>query len=194
MNTNKILSACGAALALCVAAAPAVAQSGNSSDVTGASVTSSSIVGGVFSPGAAGGSAVRTSPAVTGAVRTSALGAFNSLRGGTVTGGGFTVSGGGVQAVGAIMNSNNPPQAVLSQVTWALAGSGAPANVVNNLTNAIQGMLVTPNPNAVMGAISSFNALVNASKASFLAEPPTEFKAIYAVLSQIVDAGNAAAR
>ena len=191
---KNILSAFGAALALCATAAPAVAQSGNSSDVSGANVTTSSIVGGVFAPGAKGMSAVRSSPAVTGAVTSSALGAFNALRTGSVSGGGISVSGGGVQAVGAVMNSNNPPQAVLSQVTWALAGSGAPANVVNSLTNSLQGLLASPTPVGVTNAISSFNGLVNAAKGSFLANPPQEFQAVYAVLSQIVAAGNAAAR
>jgi hypothetical protein len=191
---KTILSAFGAALALCATATPVVAQSGNSSDVSGASVTTSSIVGGVFAPGAAGGAAARTSPAVQGAVTSSAFGAFNALRGGTISGGGISVSGGAVQAVGAVMNSNNPPQAVLSQVTWALAGSGAPPAVVNALTNSLQGMLVSPSATGVANAISSFNGLVNSAKGSFLSDPPPEFQAIYAVLSQIVAAGNAATR
>ena len=187
---KNTLSALGAALALCAMAAPAAAQSGNSSDVSGASVTTSSIAGGVFAPGGAG----RTSPAVQGAVESTAFGAFRSLRSGSVTGGGITFSGGGVEAVGAVMNSANPSPAVLAQVTWALNASGAPDKEVNALTNSIQGLLVNPSPKAVTNAINSFNGLVNVSKASFLAEPPSEFQAIYAVLSQIVVAGNAAAR
>lgn len=193
---RTILKSGAVVAAICLAAAPAVAQSGNASDVTGANITSSAITGGIFTPGGgppAGGSN-NFSTTVGPAVQSSALALSSSFNSGSVSGGGITVSGPGVNAVGAVMNaSNTPPAAVVAQVASALSTSGAPAGVVNALLTSIQGLLIAATPVSLTTAVSAFNALVNDASPGFLANPPQEFQAIFAALSNMVSAGNEAA-
>jgi hypothetical protein len=90
------------------------------------------------------------------------------------------------------MTSNNPSQAVQSQISNALSTSGASPGAVNALTNSIQGLLSNPTPAGISNAVIAFNTLIGGANAAFLANPPAEFQAIFATLSQIVSAGNAA--
>jgi hypothetical protein len=183
----------GAALLACAVAAPAAAQRGNGSDISGANLSSSALAGGLFTPSNGGLAATFNNSS---AVQTALLKVSSSLstmgHTGRASGGGVTVSGGAGQAVGVLMSAN-PSTAVRAQVVSALVTSGAPATVRDELMGSVEGLLADPKPENVRRALAAFNGLVNASHANFLGNPPQEFLAIYAVLSQLVTGGNAAA-
>jgi hypothetical protein len=175
----------GVVLALALCAAPTLAQQGNASDVSGANVTSSAIAGGFF-----------TSPASTGPTSGSAGGlaraAFalsSALGSGTVSGGGVTVSGGGVAAVaGLVLGPSTTPAAARAQIFAALSASGASSGTINGLISPLAGLLMVPTIANVRAAADAFSGFVNDADASFLAHPPPEFQAIYAVLFDLLNA------
>jgi hypothetical protein len=180
----------GAALALCLVASPAMAQSGDASDVTGVNVTSSTIAGGFFTPSSG---TVSLPGSSAGALSTASAGVRSSLKAGSVTGGGISVSGAGLQTVRDLVTGPvNPSVAIQAQISAALSSSGAPAVVVSGLIDALAGLLQNPTPANVGSAAKTFTSLVNDASGAFLANPPAEFETIYAVLFTLVTAAYSA--
>ena len=81
---------------------------------------------------------------------------------------------------------------VRAQVRTALSRSGASGEVIEQLMNALPGLLTNPVPGQLATAVSAFNGLVNNASGAFLTTPPPEFQAIHAVKAQGVIAGNTA--
>ncbi|MDB4905858.1 MAG: hypothetical protein JWO05_642 [Gemmatimonadetes bacterium] len=191
---TKLFASCAAALLLSASVASA---QGNGSDITGPSVTQSTIAGGIFAPSAGnvGTTAVPVTPAVSNAI----VSTSNSIVA-TVSGGGTItnpVTGAAIPAAAAtvavsMMSSASPE--IKAQVNNALSTSGASATVINTLMSTLPNLLSNPTPGQVAEALSAFNAVVNTANAGFLANPPPEFSAIFSVLSQIAASGNAAAK
>ena len=140
MSHTRLLMPAGLMVALCALAAPAAAQTGAVSDFSGAGVSSSAFLGPFAAP------TPNRSPNLT--FMNAALGdmAFKlgvSLGAGTVTGGGFTTSGRGVQALGRLMLGSTAPTADTREaVARAFRASGAPQAQVDRLVSALAGLLM----------------------------------------------------
>ncbi len=184
MNSRALMFS-GVALALWSAAAPALAQQGNASDITGANVTSSAIASGFFS--SPGGFTLTHGSAS--ALSRAAADLSSTLSSGAVSGGGVAVSGSGVAAVASLMGGpSTPSPAIRAQIFAALSASGASSGTINGLIDPLAGLLVSPTIGSLNAAANAFTAFVNDADASFLAHPPAEFQAIYATLFDLLSA------
>jgi hypothetical protein len=157
-KTFRMLASTGALL--CFAAAPAAAQVLNHDQIQ--TLTSTAAITGLNAPGAAGsggGAAPVTSRTVGSQARLLAGGSSAE------------------QAVGSVLSGG--PTATLRGV---LTGAGAPAAQVLALTSALSLLATSPSPAALAQAIQTYNALVRAAPAGFIANPPAQLAAVRAAL------------
>lgn len=172
----------------CLAAAlPATAQTGNQSDVTGVTTTSSTIAGGAFAP-SPGQVAATANPTVQAAVAQASATVAAQLSTGTMTTPtGVSIPVAAQQAVAAVMTTNvvNSPAGLA--LAAELGGNTAAAALVESVT----GLLSSPATGQLASAIGNLNAIVDAAPVEFLANPPPAFVAIQASLAAMVQAANA---
>lgn len=176
-----------------LASTAAQAQTGNGSDVSGPTTTSSSIAGGTFAP-SPGTVAANASPAVSAAVQTAGAAVTSQLGAGTLTA--TTPSGqvvaipAAVQAaVAAILTGAASPTQVAQMVdALSAAGSAAP-QLVEALAGLLQGDGGT---GQLAAAVGIYNQMVANAPPGFLANPPAAFSAVQSVLSTLVVAAGAA--
>jgi hypothetical protein len=64
---------------------------------------------------------------------------------------------------------------------------------MDRLGPALAGLIDDPRPVRVAAAINAFNQLVEAAPVAYLAAPPPEFRAVHAILMELVAAAAAAA-
>jgi len=151
-------------------ASATLAQSGNASDVTGAPITSGAIVGGSMLP-------LRLDPIIRIAsqiVRAELnFGALSSPRG-------IPISTSAQSLITAVVGGD---QAAVVQFRAGLSSSGAPNSAVTALSNALLGLMIAPTAQQIVAALTAWNAVVDASTASFLDNPSPEFEATAALMA-----------
>lgn len=174
---------------------PAKAQVGNQSDVTGAIITTSDIAGGTFTPSSRGRGtkAVFARSSVQVAVNRAAANAIAQLKGNSITSlTGAPITPSTQQTLLSVLTSGSGQGNVgISQIANALnsAQGGFTGNQVRQLAASLGGLLANGrvNPAKLAAAVNAYNAVINASSAQFLNNPPPELRAIQSVLSQLVN-------
>jgi hypothetical protein len=177
------------------------AQSGNISDMTGNIITTSDIVGGALIPGAeADGTAIAfTSNQVAIAVNTAANSVNRFLAASNLP----VVETGPPTAIPAIVQQNlqcllsevGNVNACVAQFQSALATAGVDATLAANLASSLRGLTSGGTVNAAQftAVVAAYNAVINASDAQLLLNPPEQLRAIQAVLSILLNAAFTAA-
>lgn len=192
MKKTSLLSilVLGGAMTLVAPARAQISPTGNASDVTGPIGTTGDIVGGAFTP-APGTVAAEASPAVAAAVNAAGTAVIAALTGGTLTA--TTPSGQTVvipAAAQATVLAALTGSAVSAELAAALDASGSGA--AGELAQALVGLLSSPATGQLAEAIGFFNAVVGDANSAYLANPPAEFVAVYAVLVTLTAAAQAA--
>lgn len=88
---------------------------------------------------------------------------------------------------GATIQADAP--AVRSEVVRGLTDAGAPLAEASALADAMAGILSQPRPEQLAESVDRFNRLVMAAPDRFLADPPSQFLAIHAVLARLLGVG-----
>lgn len=174
--------------------APAQAQVGVQSDITGAIITTSDIVGGF------GGGGVRQflsfrSSRIQAAVNDAAVVINQRLAAGTlpvVARGNVTataIPGSVQQSFLVVLTSTGNVNASATQITNALVSAGASSTLAQNLVANLVGLTGgTVSPAQLTALVNAYNALINASGYDFLNEPPEELRAIQSILAILLNA------
>lgn len=166
-----------AALAMVGTASAVYAQTSNGSDVTGHAA--GSLPGGAFIPmGAPGVGNARLVINNTGLAFSNGMPTDTSVH----------VAFAAEKAIGGLISTGSP--SLVAEVSGALTAGGAPAGAANTLTQALANLAGTSNDGAraaIVAAVNAYNALVAAAPVSFLRNPPADFLAIQAALTQIVN-------
>jgi outer membrane protein OmpA-like peptidoglycan-associated protein len=158
---RKTFSTLGVAAALlCLASATAAAQT-NNSDHIGTGVFASALSG-MYAPGSASG----------GAAVTVAFLAFEEAK--------LACGTGSQRAVGAVLSGGST-----TELGESLIRAGAPAAQVAALMSALTNLGRNPSPAAEKTAVLAYNAMINASPASFWNNPPARLEAIRGALLEI---------
>jgi hypothetical protein len=162
---------------------------GNTSDVSGASVTGGDVAGGVFAPSSAGG----TTPALASATAQAAVVAASAtvntalVAGSLVSVSGAAISPAAQALILAVISGNAVATGPAADLTRELSAAGGPASaMLPGLLESLAGLATSPSQLAP--AIGSYNGFVNAASAQFLANPPQAFIAVQAVLAQLSSA------
>ena len=157
---RKRFSTLGVAAALlCLALATAAAQ--NNSDHIGTGIVAS-VFSGMYAPGSASG----------GAAVTAAFLAFEEAK--------LACGTGSQRAVGAVLSGGST-----TELGESLTRAGAPAAQVAALMSALTNLGRNPSPAAEKTAVLAYNAMINASPASFWNNPPARLEAIRGALLAI---------
>ena len=189
-------------VAFAIAAVPALlsAQTRSASDVTGGSVTSAALLGGSFVPG------FGLRPVPVGAnlydpnaldrIRGAAAALENQVNRGELSGPAGEAIAPGIQlAVLGVLKSGTTGAGLSVNAVRDILARGVPrdAALAQLLLNAMIDMGPTPSPMQVSGATRALNAYVAAADATFLAAPPGEFVAAFAIVQRYSAAATQAA-
>ena len=192
---------------------PAKAQTGNQSDISGASVTSSSITSGAFTPqyssngsgiGGGGGSTVikfATPSAVANVNK--AAGAVSSQLGlgkvpviATNISPNTVISAAVQQVLQSVLTQTGSVGANSKQIVNALTNTPGSTSttlaqkLVSNLKGLTAGGKVSPTQ--LVAAVKSYNAVIDTTSNGVLSNPPQELLAIQSVLATLVNAASTA--
>jgi outer membrane protein OmpA-like peptidoglycan-associated protein len=165
---RKTFSTLGVAAALlCLASATAAAQvQNNNSDHIGTGLAGSALSGmytpGMYAPGSAGGGAAVTVASLANEELKLACGTASQ------------------RAVGAVLSGGST-----TELGESLTRAGAPAAQVAALMSALTNLGRNPSPAALKTAVLAYNAVINASPASFWNNPPARLEAIRGALLEI---------
>ena len=191
---------------------PAKAQTGNQSDISGASVTSSSITSGAFTPqyssngGSGGGGSFSeikfAAPSAVANVN-KAAGAVSSQLGlgkvpviATNISPNTVISAAVQQVLQSVLTKTGSVGANSKQIVNALTNTpGATTTtlaqkLVSNLKGLTAGGKVSPTQ--LVAAIKSYNDVIDTTSNGVLSDPPQELLAIQSVLATLVNAASAA--
>lgn len=167
------------AAAVLASTAPAAAQTGNASDVTGP-ITTGSTVANVGAPSLTADGMVVT-PGMLTFMDAAAFAVASEMSRMQLT----TTAGAPIPAVAqsnvlAVGIGVDPPSLLA-----AALGNSAEAAV---LADAMAGLLFSASPEQLGAATDAFNALVMVADQSYLSSPPGEFLAVHAVLHSLIGA------
>lgn len=193
------LRSCALAVVL-VTPGALLAQTRSASDVTGGSVTSGALLGGSFVPG----TGLRPvpvgtnlyDPAALERIRSAATALENQVNRGALTGPeGEAIEPAAQLAVLGVLKSATTGAGLSVAALRDVLGRGVPRSAVLAavLVDAMIDMGATPAPVQVAVATRALNAFVAAADASFLAAPPAEFVAAYAIIQRYSAAATQAA-
>ncbi|HEY9637608.1 MAG TPA: hypothetical protein V6D14_29710 [Coleofasciculaceae cyanobacterium] len=173
---------------------PAQAQSGNFSDVTGAIVTTSDIVGG-FSPGGDRRvDIVFQNSQIQQAVNSAATSVNQQLATGNLpiaaTGPSTPIPTIVQKNCECVVTGGSNAAECATQLERALVSAGANPTLARNLANSLRGLNsdATVNAEQFRAVVRAYNALIGSSSADFLRNPPQELRAIQSVLSILLNA------
>ncbi|MEH2434732.1 MAG: hypothetical protein V7K25_10855 [Nostoc sp.] len=184
---------------------PAQAQTGNQSDVTGAIVTTSDIVGGTFTQPSQGGSVQAVFPSsVQAIVNQTALDVIGRLNVNSLTSplGNSIPSETQQNLLSVLTTSRSLQENANSRLMNSLSSvQGGPiGNQVQQLVNSLQGLVtISPasvttlpnvqiNPTKLIAAVKNYNDLIDNSSEQFLNNPPPELLGIQSILLQLTKA------
>jgi hypothetical protein len=193
--------ALAAVLLLPALVAPAAAQTGNQSDVTGIPITTSSVVSPVFTVTVGGAVRVITfiTPQIAQSYQQTAARVNAQL-------GSQTFSDGGAPSPGSVQNlvyevtsgGSTSAQAANRLVTVLTADNASPTTVANAeaFVESFRGLLAkgiamdprffnTLTATQLANAVAAYNAFIDSSTEAFLASPPAELQTIRGVLLQL---------
>ena len=183
---------CGAAVVVVLAlASQAGAQRGSASDISGASVTSSTVVRGAYVPGGSADPAATVSapvdPAALARIRSASTALDNQVNARALSGIDGTSLPAEVQLlVLGVLKSAATGAGLSVEALRAALGAAVPGQPA--LAGAVVDRLVQmgpePTPLLVLQAANALNAFVDVALPSFLATPPAEFVAVHAVVTR----------
>ena len=171
------------------------AQSRSASDVTGGSVTSGALLGGSFVPGVGlrpvPVGANQFDPAAADRIRGAAAALENQVNRGELVGpSGESIEPAAQLAVLGVLKSASTGAGLSVQALRDILARGVPGSppLALALVDAFVNMGPTPSPVLVSTASRALNAYVALAEAAFLAAPPPEFVAVFAVVQRYVGA------
>ncbi|HBL11591.1 MAG TPA: hypothetical protein DD379_09325 [Cyanobacteria bacterium UBA11162] len=168
------------------------------SDITGAIITTSDIADGIYpSPNGQRTLIVFRTPAVATAVNQAAQSTNGQLAAQTLpivvrdiptTSLSSTVQ----QTLASVVTGSGTREAATTQLESGLIRglSGVNSGLIRNLVTRLDGLTAGGEVNAaqLQAAVNAYNALINASNANVLSDPPEELLAIQSILSTLVTA------
>lgn len=190
---------------------PAQAQSGNQSDISGASVTSSSITSGAFTPqyssNGSGGSGSFTEikfadPSAVANVN-KAAGAVSSQLGlgkvpviATNISPNTVISAAVQQLLESVLTKTGNVNANSKQIVNALTNTpgSTSTTLAQKLVSKLKGLTAggKVSPTQLVAAVKAYNAVIDTTSNGVLSAPPQELLAIQSVLATLVNAASAA--
>ena len=193
------LTASAIILLLAVAPRALAAQSRSASDISGGTVTSAAVLGGSYVPG------IGLRPVPVGAnqfdpnalerIRAASTALENQVNRGELTGpGGEAIEPAAQLAVLGVLKSATTGAGLSVEALRDILGAGVPNDPVlaAQLLGALVDMGPTPSPVLVAAASRALNAYVAAAEPAFLAAPPGEFAAAFAIINRYVAAATQA--
>ena len=182
-------------LALALLAPCTQAQRGSASDISGPSITGSTVVRGAYVPGgrleAVPVGAAQFDPAALARIRSASTALDDQIAARALTGlDGGTVSADAQLLVLGVLKSSTTGAGLSVDALRALLASGVPgrAALANALVDRLVQMGPEPTPLLVLQASIAMNAYINEALPSFLAAPPAELIAVHAVVSRYTQA------
>ncbi|NEQ33220.1 MAG: hypothetical protein F6K04_19845 [Leptolyngbya sp. SIO4C5] len=189
----SVLASC---LIIGLGSAPAEAQTGNASDVTGNIITTSDIAGGAFQP--LPSTPVRGTP-VAAAIDAALDESIARLAAGTLAPPANGLASGVTatdyrSAQTSLYSQLVSPGGNAAALQNSLIAQGAPAGPTQQLMTRLVSFLSGSPAAASLGAtVQAYNAVVGAAGADFLTNIPAEFQVIQALLAEANDAALSAA-
>jgi hypothetical protein len=186
-----------ASLAFVLAVAPLAvqAQSRTASDISGGTVTSAAVLGGSYVPGfglrPVPVGANQFDPNALERIRAASTALENQVNRGELVGpGGEPIEPAAQLAVLGVLKSATTGAGLSVQAVRDIFGAGVPNDPVlaAQLLAALVDMGPTPSPVMVAAASRALNAYVAAADPAFLASPPGEFAAAFAIINRYVAA------
>ncbi len=171
------------------------AQSRSASDVSGGTVTSAAVLGGSYVPGfglrPVPVGANQFDPNALERIRAASTALENQVNRGELMGpGGEPIEPAAQLAVLGVLKSATTGAGLSVQAVRDIFGAGVPNDPVlaAQLLAALVDMGPTPTPVMVAAASRALNAFVAAADPAYLAAPPGEFAAAYAIVTRYVAA------
>lgn len=203
MNVRRLSLQLGLGFALAILGVvsqtpQAQAQRGNLSDVTGAIITTSDIVGG-FSPSGGGELIIsfRTEE-IENSVNSAAGTVNDQLQARNLPiiaiGPQTAIPAAVQQTLEAVMAGSGDVDAGVTQIANSLASAGADPTLAQNLASSLAGLTDggSVDPAQFRSVVQAYNALIANSNADFLRNPPEFLRGIQSVLSILLNAAFAA--
>jgi hypothetical protein len=162
---------------------------GNTSDVSGPSVTGGEVAGGAFSPSSPSGT---TSAIATASSQAAVVAATATITAALGSGSLVSMSGAPISAeaqglVLGVITGTSVTTGQAADLARALSAAGGPAaTILPALLAGLSGL--ASSPSQLAPAIGNYNQFVKAASGEFLTSPPQAFLAVQAVLSQLSSA------
>lgn len=167
------------------------AQRGSASDISGPSVTSSTVVRGAYVPGGrlepVPVSAANADPAAVARIRNASLALDNQVNAGALTGlDGSALPADAQLLVLGVLKSGTTGAGLSVDALRTILARATPgqAALANTLVDRLVQMGPEPTPLLVLRAATALNDFVDAALPSFLASPPPEFVALHAIVTR----------
>lgn len=190
MIRRRLVPVAGA-VALAVFTSPALAQRGSASDISGPSITGSTVVRGAYVPGGrlepVPVGATQFDPSALARIRSASTALDNQVAARSLTGldGGTIAADAQLLVLGVLKSGTTGAGLSVDalRATLALAVPGRVA-LAHTLVDRLVQMGAEPTPLLVLNAAVALNAFINEALPSFLASPPPEFVAVHAIVSR----------
>ena len=190
-----LLTLVAGAVALAIFSVRAQAQRGSASDISGPSVTGSTVVRGAYVPGGrlepVPVGATQYDPAALARIRNASTALDNQVAARSLTGlDGGTIPADAQLLVLGVLKSSTTGAGLSVDALRSILLPGVPgrAELANTLVDRLVQMGAEPTPLLVLQASIALNAYIDAALPSFLASPPAEFVAVHAIVSRYTHA------